>query len=437
MKGYLQNTTPEGEMSVQKKVIFLMAESFPYELFWNDPKPEVNWDTGNGQWVGYWKYGWYDQIGDELAKLTDEFTFEVWQPDLRADKIYTYSYNNRLCHKLFPAQETTAVYGFRTIRHVRSRSICERFRAEQATHRLLLHLDGIGEGVVRDALHISFHTSIPIIMQFLGNVQLPLDRAFKIRRNLPALFNDVRDHNTVKRLFANVDAAMCCNKRSKISLARHFKKQISVLPVGVDFDFWKPKLKKKTARKKLGLENDKFIILSSCRFNPSKQVDKMINRMNELDKYFDFQYIVTGHGDEAYQKYLANLGSGLSKRGKMVFTGYLTDEQLLEYYAAADLFASTSLTEGAPVAAIKALAMDLPIFTTDTGLVAELLTKYGKGVVVPIDAYNVWLTELEAIFEGRKVAVLGRDLARSLLHWPNLASKYLEIYISLYDKYYG
>jgi glycosyltransferase involved in cell wall biosynthesis len=418
------------------KILFIMSEPFPYELFWNDPKPEVSWDIGIGQWVGHWKYGWYDQIGAELTKLTDGFVCEIWQPDLRADKIYTYAYNDRLCHRLFPAMITKSTYGLKMIEHVRSRCICECLFQEQTKHRLILNLDGIGMGIVRDVLNIPFGHNLPINVQFLGNVQLPLDRALKIRRNIPASVYDARDQYTVKRLLARVDSAVCCNSRSKINLQRYFKKHISVLPVGIDFEFWKPMMDKQAAREDLGLENGKFVLLSSCRFNPSKQVDKMIGVMKELDRYFDFQYIITGHGDEVYQKYLADLGFGLSQKNKILFTGYLPEGQLLKYYAAADLFVITSLTEGAPVAAIKAMAMGLPIFTTDTGFVAELLTEHGKGVVVPLDSFDVWLKELRAILGGRQVAVFGRDLARSLLHWPNLASKYLNMYAKLYKRYY-
>jgi glycosyltransferase involved in cell wall biosynthesis len=424
-------------MILSRKIIYLMSESFPYEIFWNDPRPDVNWEIKDGLWVGHWKYGWFDQIGNEVAKLSDDFSCEVWQPDCRADKIYTYRYHEKLCHRLFPARERKQLHGMKVVKYVTSPLMIKRLLYEQSRNKLLLHLDGLRQGVVRDILRLPNITEVPKISQFLGNFHFPLEGILRARKNFLASMNDMEDHYSLSRLLQKVDIVLCCNERSRFNISRRYRKPVIVLPVGIDFDFWKPLGDKAKIRRYLELATGKFILLSSCRFNSSKQVDKMVETLNCLDENFDFQYIITGHGDKSYETRLRYLGADLEKKGKLTFTGYISHQRLLEYYNAADLFVITSMTEGSPVAAIKALAMGLPVFSTDTGYVAELLSQYRKGVVVPIARYDIWLREMTAILKGHIVAPFDVSLARSIFHWPDLASRYLDVYARLYNEYFG
>ena len=88
---------------MKKKIINILHHPPPYNLYHNDTPPKINWTTPEGNWVGIWGYDWPNQIGNEILKITDEFDYEVWQPDLKADKIYSYEFENGLVHKLYPA----------------------------------------------------------------------------------------------------------------------------------------------------------------------------------------------------------------------------------------------------------------------------------------------------------------------------------------------
>jgi hypothetical protein len=147
-------------MNGVKKIISVMAESFPYEIFWNDPRPEISWDTPDGLWVGHWKYGWYDQIGNEVVKLSDEFEYEVWQPDLRADRIYTYLYNENLSHKLFPAKLKRKTYGLKKFSYASSEMIVENLISESRINKIIIHLDGLNHGVCREILHLDLECPV-------------------------------------------------------------------------------------------------------------------------------------------------------------------------------------------------------------------------------------------------------------------------------------
>lgn len=420
---------------MRMKIINVMSQSPAYELFWNDTRPDIYWETPDGRWVGIAGYDWADLIGKEVLKLTDEFEYEVWQPDLRVDKIYSHTFSNGLTHRLFPAVKRQKHYGLKPVEYVVSQSICDNLLDESHNNKVVLHLNGINSGISRSIVDLL--TNSPLIVVFFGEVKSPLHRLFRFKKNLPSKLNDIGEHFTLKQMFKKVDVVGYCNERSRATLGRYFRGEMKLLPVGIDFDYWTRQSDKRQARATLGLGNGDFILLSSSRFNSLKQIDKVIDVLENLDHNSrNFQHVVTGHGDEKYERYLARKGDHLMKQGKLKFVGFLPEEELVEYYNAADLFVITSLSEGAPVSAIKAMAMELPIFSTDTGLVAELLNKCNVGEVVPLKDYKMWGEKLREILNGKKVGVIQRDVAESLFHWPNVARKYLSMYRDLFNNYY-
>jgi glycosyltransferase involved in cell wall biosynthesis len=209
----------------------------------------------------------------------------------------------------------------------------------------------------------------------------------------------------------------------------------SKLTSGVDFDYWKP-LDKARARADLGINPERFVIFSSSRLIPIKQIDKLIRILEKLSKRYDFLLIVSGGGDKAYEGYLKNKAGKLEKQGKVWFTGYLFSEKLRDFYAASDLFVNTSISEGGPVSTMKAFACEIPVFSTNVGHTAEVMQANNAGVVVEKNRYGQWKRELEDIFRGKKVKILDRETARSHYEWQSIARNFIGVYQEVQKKYY-
>ena len=191
-------------------------------------------------------------------------------------------------------------------------------------------------------------------------------------------------------------------------------------------------------RRSLDLCDHRPILLSSSRLNSLKQVDKTIAVLDKLSSEFDFQFVVTGHGATYYEDYLMDIGKHLISIGKLKFVGHVsTDESLRDYYNIADLFIMSSNSEAGPTSTIKALAMEVPVLSTDTGQMAEVLAEHGAGVIVPRSDYRAWERELREILSGKKVKILDREIVKRIHHWPYVAKQYIELYNKLFDKYYG
>ncbi|NBC08451.1 MAG: hypothetical protein GVY26_14750, partial [Bacteroidetes bacterium] len=48
------------------KVIFIITFAPLYKNFEQLPRPDVNIDTPDGQWVGFWGKDWGNQVGDHI-----------------------------------------------------------------------------------------------------------------------------------------------------------------------------------------------------------------------------------------------------------------------------------------------------------------------------------------------------------------------------------
>jgi glycosyltransferase involved in cell wall biosynthesis len=421
-------------MEKSKKVINIMSMLPPYSVYGEDNRPRVWWPTSRGSWVGIWGYDWDDQIGQEILRVNNEFNFEVWQPDLRANKIYSCIFPNGLVHRLFPAEKHKRYYGYKKEIYAISPALCKLLLKEMKTSKLILRVFAhtrLGLSV------LNLNTHCPSIAQFWGEVADPVYGLRKIRKNIIGQICDVQDFYRVRRALRNVDFVTCCDARSMKNLKRYFDGKIVSLSIGIDFGFWKRRKDRARIRRTLSLDSDSIVLLASCRLNSLKQIDKVIHVLKKLDNKFNFVFVVTGHGEQGYESHLRHLGESLTRAGKLIFAGYVSDEKLADYYSIADLFIMSSLSEAGPTAAVKALAMEVPVFTTNTGQMAEVMAEHGAGVIVPRRDYGAWERELREILSGKKIKILDREIVKKIHHWPYVAKQYIDLYNKLFEKYYG
>ncbi|MEO0106505.1 MAG: glycosyltransferase family 4 protein [candidate division WOR-3 bacterium] len=412
------------------KIINIVPHPPAYDFYAETPPPPITWNIGENQWVGIWNNEWADLIGNEILKLTDEFVYEVWQPDPRADKIYSCTYANGLTHKLFPTKLHRKRVGIKMIEEIKSPVIYQRLWYEIKENPIILHLNDLGFRINQNIVN-SIPNEVPVLVQFLGENNFSFLPLLKFRKDLVSQIYEWKNFYRIKRLLLRADAIGYCNYKTYNSLRRYFTGKMTFLPIGIDCDFWKSVYPRKIAKQFLGLNDARFILFTSARLISLKRIDRVIKILERLANNFDFQYIVAGIGEPNYVKYLFQIGENLIANGRLKFTGYLSDELLRTYYNAADLFVSPSATEGMPVTVLKALAMEVPVLSTKTGLLSDLLLRHNCGVVAPIET---WADIFKKIFAGMEIRKLNRQIVVSLFNWPAIARRYIKLYRRLGEK---
>ncbi len=122
------------------------------------------------------------------------------------------------------------------------------------------------------------------------------------------------------------------------------------------------------------------------------------------------------------------------RRGSIVARGAVTDDELRESYARADLFVLPSRFEGYGMVYAEALSYGLPIVACDVGPVPELVT-HAAGMFVPPDDSSALHAALERLINNaelrRRMSGAARKRAESLPRWADTAQRFATILRSL------
>ena len=117
-------------------------------------------------------------------------------------------------------------------------------------------------------------------------------------------------------------------------------------------------------------------------------------------------------------------------QGEVIVTGEVSDNELAEWYAEADLFALFSRYEAFGLVFLEAMAHGTPVLTHEVGANREVLLR--GAVVVPRFNEEVAAAELVRLVNDnaarRKLGHEAQEYALSEFAWPAVAEKYLEVY---------
>lgn len=416
---------------MKTRVINILPHKPDYDYLQDKPRPEINWDTPDGNWVGIYRNEIPDKLGEEILKYTDEYEYEVWQPDYRADKMYSHRFEDGLVHRLFPAEDVNELHGVKLRKVVTSPVMISFLKKYACDHPVIVNLNG-------DFCPMNFEVleqcpELPILQTFRGTLYLPKNQIFKIRKNLPAALSYYLKHRKVKKLIGNIDSVMVQNSFYLDDLKKIYEGPIKKLTSGCEFDVWQP-MEKQEARKALGIPADKKVFFTSSLLIPIKQLDKLVEVLTPLSRDKDFLLLVSGHGTPEYEAFLKEKAKDLLAQDKIRFVGYLTGDDLRRHYCASDLFVHTSISEGGPVAAMKAIACGTPVLITRIANVAEELAKDGSGKLIDPFNYEEWKTVFKAILEGEEVKAFPREKAARMYDWQAVAAEFVKTFHEIEQK---
>jgi len=133
--------------------------------------------------------------------------------------------------------------------------------------------------------------------------------------------------------------------------------------------------------------------------------------------------------EEAILNELKGVVPQLNLQDKTTFGSYVPDEQLADYYRAADLFVLSSRYEPFGMTAIEAMASGTPTVVTVHGGLYRALT-FGRHALFadPFDRDDLGITMLKVFRHPRlrtRMARMGAHKARSLFTWTGVAQQLL------------
>jgi glycosyltransferase involved in cell wall biosynthesis len=150
-------------------------------------------------------------------------------------------------------------------------------------------------------------------------------------------------------------------------------------------------------------------LLTVARLEPIKGIRYLIEACHLLrEKGIEFQCSIVGKGTK--KKDLERQIHKNRLESLITFHGAVLPESTVDFYQKADIFVLPSLREGIPVAAMEAMAMELPVVSTNVFGIPELVENGVEGILVnPGDAKEL-ACAIEALCLNRELrSRLGRN----------------------------
>lgn len=196
---------------------------------------------------------------------------------------------------------------------------------------------------------------------------------------------DENRKNQLIRLWPLIDAVHCVSKDIMIRLERLGLDRSKCFINYPSIDINTFTYKQRESSLVNIVTRDSFIIVSTGRLHFSKGFVFALQALRLLREEFDhIEYHILGDGPDADMlKYIA---SDMQLSGMVVFHGKVSHTIVREQLNKSHVYLQSSIYEGVSNAALEAMALGVPIITTDAGGMAEVVTDGLDGFL--IERYN-------------------------------------------------
>jgi glycosyltransferase involved in cell wall biosynthesis len=239
-----------------------------------------------------------------------------------------------------------------------------------------------------------------------------------------------------ERLFEskNLQKADClhalCDAEAKNFRHYGLKNPIAIIPNGVGLDEFELSSGGGIVEKFPEMAGRRRILFLS-RLHPKKGLENMLQAWRRLSTFKEWQLIIAGSGDPAYERELKDFSKDMVLSKSVVFTGPLYKQDKKQILAAADVFVLPSFSEGFSMAILEAAAAGLPVLLTPECNFPEL-AKANAAFEISADVpgiENGMRQVLELPEEQRKgMGRRGQELVKIFYTWPVVAEQMCRVY---------
>jgi len=221
------------------------------------------------------------------------------------------------------------------------------------------------------------------------------------------------------------------------------RKKLVVVNNGVDLEKLKPKESRIKFKRKHGLENKK-ILLSVGGLVERKGHRIIIEALSDVAKRIpDVLYLIIGRGSE--EKSLKELVESLNLQKNVKFFGYVSDEEISNYFDACDVFVLMSKTiekdagvEGFGIAYIEASAMGKPVIGGKSGGTGDAIIDNVTGFRVEPEDKDELKKKLILLLTDAKLrkrmGEAGRKMVLGKFLWKHNVKETVKVYEELVRK---
>ncbi|HWW84579.1 MAG TPA: glycosyltransferase [Vicinamibacterales bacterium] len=174
------------------------------------------------------------------------------------------------------------------------------------------------------------------------------------------------------------------------------------------------------------------LVLFLSRFDEKKGLDLLLRAFAEVaPRLPDLSLVLAGHGDASFVSWLKAEATALEIDSKIVWPGFLREDEKSAAFADADVFVLPSYSENFGIAVAEAMAAGLPVIVSNQVAIHRDVAKAEAGLVVPCEAAQLAGALLELLNNAaarRSMGDNGKAFARSNYSEAAMARRMIAAY---------
>jgi glycosyltransferase involved in cell wall biosynthesis len=178
----------------------------------------------------------------------------------------------------------------------------------------------------------------------------------------------------------------------------------SVFPqLGIDLSLFNPKRTKTSILKNLEWEGKRIIIMTRSFLNQIYGNNFFIMALPKiLHTHPDTRVIMVGTGPD--EEVIKEIVDSLDLSQFVYFTGFVPNEELAYYLNAAEIYISTSKSDGTSLSLLEAMACKLPVVVSDVPANCEWIQDGINGFIVPRSKVNPISDKINNLLSDKSLA---------------------------------
>lgn len=236
------------------------------------------------------------------------------------------------------------------------------------------------------------------------------------------------------RVYSHADAVTAPTPRA-VELITKRAGLSGAFPVsnGIDADAYEHARAEAAARRGAEVPAEPTVLFVG-RLNQEKRVDELIRAFARIAPDVPGRLDVVGDGERraAWEALTAELG--MTERVR--FRGFLSDDELLEAYATADLFCMPGVAELQSIVTMEAMAARLPVIAADAMALPHLVRPGSNGELFQPGDIDELAGHLRTLLTDATLRARYGDVSRELIQAHTMGAT-LGVFESLYEKVMG
>ena len=258
----------------------------------------------------------------------------------------------------------------------------------------------------------------------------------------------------LRRFFFKLIEKITCKGATQIHAVSHKNRELAISEglckadkiavigkggtVGVDFavhDISKKPHYRKTIREKYGLTDDNTVFGFVGRLNVDKGVNELLSAFRAVSATRKGAKLFVIGGEDESSPVNEVLLNWARNSKDVIVTGGVPADEVPGYMAACDILVHPTYREGFSMVLQEAMAMELPIITTDIPGPSEVIEDKISGVLVPSHSDKALCDEMLRFMDDKnlcqKLAKAGRDRVELYFARPVMLSNIYSFYCNL------